>query len=71
MAAVFQDHQRYALSARENIGFGQIEQIDDERTMAVAIIVPLCASGTYLTHLSTSHTGRANNPLAVFHLAQP
>ena len=39
--------------------------------MAVAIIVSLCASGTYLTHLSTSHTGRANNPLAVFHLAQP
>ncbi len=71
VVAVFRDHQRYALSARENMVFGQVEEIDDERAMAVAIIVPLCASGTYLTHLSTSHTGRANNPLAVFHLAQP
>jgi ATP-binding cassette subfamily B protein len=34
--AVFQDYARYALSVRENIGFGRIEKMDDLSALAAA-----------------------------------
>jgi ATP-binding cassette subfamily B protein len=36
VAAVFQDHVRYNLTARENIGFGQIEKLGDRHAIETA-----------------------------------
>ena len=36
IAVVFQDYARYQLPARDNIGFGQVEQLDDEPAIVAA-----------------------------------